>query len=44
MTRTENHPMTDGALPEKGISFRQYRADIARLKKGKEAPPGGGIS
>ena len=29
--------MTDDALLEKVINFRQYKADIEKLKKGKDA-------
>ena len=32
--------MTDDALLEKVIDFRQYKADIEKLKKGKDAVEG----
>ena len=32
--------MTDNALLEKVIDFRQYKADIEKLKKGKDAVEG----
>ena len=39
MTKGKSN-MTDDALLEKVIDFRQYKADIEKLKKGKDAVEG----